>query len=292
MRTFPAKWWTPLQGGEVQCELCPRHCRLDNGAHGFCGVRENVNGELRTRSYAHPVSAAVDPIEKKPLAMFMPGTQTFSFGTFGCNLGCVFCQNDWLSRGNYAQDGDEFREIPPEQIVQMALTHRCPSISYTYNEPTVFAEYVNDIARLAHDAGLKNIIVSNGYISESASDELYPLIDAANIDMKGFCHDFYPDMCQARLEPVLHSLEKLHRLGKHLEITTLVIPEKNDDDLSVNRWLDWVEANLGIEQPLHFSAYHPAYKCRIPATPARTLYHIRDLCASRGFDNVFLGNIR
>ena len=292
MKTFPAKWWTPLLDGVVQCELCPRHCCLDKGKAGYCGVRENVNGELKTLSYAHPVSAAIDPIEKKPLAQFMPGTQTFSFGTFGCNLGCVFCQNDWLSRGNYAQDGGQVKEVAPEQIVQMALMHRCPSISYTYNEPTVFAEYVIDIARLAHDAGLKNIIVSNGYISEAASDELYPLIDAANIDMKGFCHDFYPDMCQAKLAPVLESLRKLHRLGKHLEITTLVIPEKNDDDLSVNRWLDWVEANLDKEVPLHFSAYHPAYKCRIPATPAKILYHIRDICSSRGFKNVFLGNIR
>ena len=291
MKSFPAKWWTSLENGAVQCRLCPRQCRLNDGAFGYCGVRKNVSGELRTLSYAHPVSAAIDPIEKKPLAQFMPGTQTFSFGTFGCNLGCVFCQNDWLSRGDYSLDGAPDKEIPPEQMVQMALLHRCPSISYTYNEPTVFAEYVIDIARLARKAGLKNIIVSNGYISEEAADELYPLVDAANIDMKGFCHDFYPDMCQAKLPPVLDSIQRLYHLGKHLEITTLIIPEKNDDDDSVHAWLDWVEANLDTSVPLHFSAYHPAYKCRIPSTPARTLYHIRDLCSKRGFRNVFLGNI-
>ena len=287
---YPARWWSPAEGNAVRCELCPRHCVIPEGGHGYCAVRLNDGGELFSLSYGHPVSLAIDPIEKKPLACFMPGTRTFSFGTFGCNLGCVFCQNDSLSRGTYA-DHELTAVIPPEQIVELALEHHCPSISYTYNEPTVFAEYVCDIARLAHTASLKNVLVSNGYIADAAADELYPLLDAANIDMKGFSEAFYGQMCQASLAPVLHSLEKLRNLGVHLEITTLVIPGKNDDLTELSSWLDWVEVHLGSETPLHFSAYHPAYRCRIPRTPPATLYAIRDLAISHGFPNVFLGNI-
>ena len=284
------RWWQPEEDGAVNCRLCPRGCLISEGRTGYCGVRKNIGGRLFSLSYGHPVSVAIDPIEKKPLAMFMPGTRTFSFGTFGCNLGCVFCQNDSLSRGFY-KDGYEYEYISPEMVVKLALEHGCPSISYTYNEPTVFEEYVVDIAELAHQAGLKNVLVSNGYISDEASDELYPLIDAANIDMKGFGLDFYPQMCGAELEPVLDSIMKLHRLGKHVEITTLVIPGKNDDEKSLTAWLKWAEHNLGLDIPLHFSAYHPAYKCRILRTPPSTLYNIRDLALSRGFSNVFLGNI-
>jgi pyruvate formate lyase activating enzyme len=290
MNTTQARWWTPEDGGAVRCTLCPRGCLVCEGRTGYCGVRKNIGGELRSLSYGHPVSAPIDPIEKKPLAMFMPNTRTFSFGTFGCNLGCVFCQNDSLSRGAY-QDGQDYEFLSPESVVKMALDYRCPSISYTYNEPTVFAEYVVDIAQLAHKAGLKNVLVSNGYIGDEASDELYPLIDAANIDMKGFRPEFYPQMCGAELQPVLDSILKLNRLGKHIEITTLVIPGRNDDEKSLTEWLKWAELNLGLEIPLHFSAYHPAYKCRIPRTSPATLYAIRDLALSRGFSNVFLGNI-
>ena len=290
MKTQLAKWWTPEADGAVRCALCPRRCLISEGCTGYCGVRKNIDGELRSLSYGHPVSVAIDPIEKKPLAMFMQRSKTFSFGTFGCNLGCIFCQNDSLSRGCY-DDGQDYEFVSPETMVKAAITRRCPSISYTYNEPTVFAEYVVEIAALAHEAGLKNVLVSNGFITDAASDELYPLIDAANIDMKGYSPDFYPQMCAAELQPVLDSILKLHSLGKHIEITTLIIPGKNDDEKSITDWLKWVESHLGLEIPLHFSAYHPAYKCRIPRTSPATLYRIRDLAVSRGFSNVFLGNI-
>lgn len=289
-RLATAKWWTSTESTAVRCELCPRHCIIPDGHCGYCAVRQNRGGELFSLAYGRPVSLAIDPIEKKPLAQFLPGSKTFSFGTFGCNLGCVFCQNDSLSRGAYADDELE-TWIPPEQIVELALQHHCPSISYTYNEPTVFAEYLCDIARLAHSAGMKNILVSNGFIEDQPADELYPLIDATNIDMKGFSQSFYDKMCQASLNPVLHSLEKMRHFGVHLEVTTLVIPGKNDDLEEISTWLDWVDVHLGRETPLHFSAYHPAYHCRIPRTPATTLYAIRDLAISRGFPNVFLGNI-
>ena len=285
-----ARWWTPIENHAVRCELCPRHCVIPENAHGYCAVRQNHSGELFSLTYGRPVSIAIDPIEKKPLARFLSGTQTFSLGTFGCNLGCIFCQNDSLSRETYTADDLE-HFIPPEQIVELAQEHHCPSISYTYNEPTVFAEYVCDIARLAHAAGLKNVLVSNGYIEDQPADELYPLMDATNIDMKGFSMTFYDKMCQASLAPVLHSLEKMHSLGVHLEITTLVIPGKNDDLGELSKWLDWVDTHLGRETPLHFSAYHPAYRCRIPRTPPATLYAIRDMANQYGFPNVFLGNI-
>ena len=290
MTLHKARWWTALDDGAIRCGLCPRHCVIQAGSAGYCAVRENRNGALFSLAYGHPVSVAIDPIEKKPLAHFMPGTKTLSFGTFGCNLGCLFCQNHSLSRQCYMPD-TEYREISPAQIVKLALQHKCPSISFTYNEPGVFAEYAIDIAELSRKAGLKNVLVSNGYISDEASDELYPLIDAANIDMKGFRQDFYREMCGATLEPVLASLEKLQRLGAHLEIATLVIPGKNDDDDSIRDWLDWAEKHLGKDVPLHFNAYYPAYKCRIQATPPETLYHIRSLAQKRGFMNVHLGNI-
>lgn len=285
-----ARWWSEQSDHTIQCELCPRHCLIKDGGSGYCGVRENHEGTLYTRSFGRPVSVAIDPIEKKPLNKFMPGTRTFSFGTFGCNLGCTFCQNDSLSRGHY-QDGRIYDEVSPAQMVELAEKYHCPSISYTYNEPTVFAEYVIEIAQFAHQHGLKNVLVSNGYISSEAATELYPLIDAANIDMKGFSEEFYSQMCNASLQPVLDNLKLLYCLGVHLEITTLIIPGKNDEDEEILQWLAWVRKNLDDSIPLHFSAYHPAYKCRIPPTPSSTLYHIRDLANQQGFNNIFLGNI-
>lgn len=287
----PAHWWTAEPGtGAVVCGLCPRACRIAMGKTGYCGVRFNLSGRLLSLSYGHPVSVAIDPIEKKPLRHFLPGTKVLSFGTFGCNLGCVFCQNHTLSRQTYSA-GREWETVSPQDIVALTQQQRCPSIAFTYNEPTVFAEYAMDIARLARNAGLKTVLVSNGFISDEASDDLYPLMDAANIDMKGFSEEFYQKMCGGSLHVVLASLLKLKRLGVHLEITTLVIPGKNDSDEMTNDWLDWVEENLGKETILHFSAYFPAYQCRIPATTPATLHHIRELCHDRGFHNIYLGNI-
>ena len=183
------------------------------------------------------------------------------------------------------------RVILQTHFIVISHQHKCPSLSFTYNEPSTFAEYAIDIAQLAHKAGIKTVLVSNGYISQDAADELYPLIDAANIDMKGFSQDFYSQMCQATLQPVLDSLEKLYALSVHLEITTLIIPGKNDDDASTIAWLDWIEAHLDKSVPLHFNAYYPAYKCSIPCTQPETLYHIRSLAQKRGFINIHMGNI-
>ncbi|MBQ6471540.1 MAG: AmmeMemoRadiSam system radical SAM enzyme [Victivallales bacterium] len=285
-----ARWWEAAEGDSVICRLCPRQCRIANGQTGYCGVRINEGGTLRTLAYGRPISVAIDPIEKKPLARFLPKSKVFSLGAYGCNLGCLFCQNDSLSRGCYS-DEEAPLYVPPERIVELARRHGCPSIAYTYNEPTVFAEYACDIAREAHQAGLKNVLVSNGFISPEAANDLYPLMDAANIDMKGFSEAFYQKMCGGNLAPVLESLETLKRLNVHLEVTTLVIPGQNDDLAEISAWLDWVESYLDLATPLHFSAYHPAYRCHLPPTPVSTLLAIRDLALQRGFTNVFLGNV-
>lgn len=286
-----ARWWNQLSEQQIRCELCPRHCLIADGSCGYCGVRENRQGVLHTQTYGHPVAVAIDPIEKKPLREFMPGSRTLSFGTYGCNLGCIFCQNDSLSRGHYQKGRATLDNVTPEQIVELAEQHRCPSISYTYNEPAVFAEYLLDIANLAHRHRLKNVLVSNGFLSPEAAEELYPLIDAANIDMKGFSEDFYSRMCKASLQPVLDNILRLYRLGVHLEITTLIIPGQNDDDAELLQWLNWVQQNLDTQVPLHFSAYHPAYLCHISPTPPATLYHIAELAGQHGFNHVYLGNI-
>ena len=288
----PARWWRPENANCVRCQLCPRRCLIAPGKRGFCGVRENREGALYTLVYGYPAALQNDPIEKKPLYHFLPGTRVFSVGTLGCNLGCVFCQNDTLSNASPREEM-ELRFFTPEELVMLALRERCLSVAYTYNEPTVFAEYVLDTALAARRAGLKNVLVTNGFITREAAAELFPLIDAANIDMKGFSEDFYRSMCKASLAPVLETIRFFHALpGKHLELTNLVIPGKNDTPELIDAYLDWVEENLGFEVPLHFSAYHPAFKFRsAPPTPASLLKTIGRHARERGFHYIHLGNI-
>jgi pyruvate formate lyase activating enzyme len=289
MRLQTARWWQVTSANQVRCLLCPRRCVIDSGKFGFCAVRENRDGTLVSYTYGRPVSVNIDPIEKKPLANFMPGTKTFSFGTFGCNLNCVFCQNDSLSRGHYRPQ-DLVNYVPPDVVVQNALLYKADSISFTYNEPTVFAEYAVDVAKLAKSAGLPLVLVSNGYIEHLPASELYPLIDAANIDMKGFSESFYSRMTSSHLANILESIKYLYALGKHIEITTLIIPDENDSMEMIEEWLNWVENNLDKSVPLHFSAYHPAYKCAIPATSSSTILELKKYADSRGFC-AYTGNI-
>ena len=292
LRPTPARWWIPEEDRAVRCLLCPRQCRIAEGKRGWCGVRENRGGGLFSLVYGYPVALQNDPIEKKPLYHFLPRTRIFSVGTLGCNLGCVFCQNDSLS-AQVPHDGMNLRFFPPEELVDLALQQHCQSIAFTYNEPTVFAEYAADTAVLAHKAGLKTVFVTNGFISPEAAREIYPHIDAANIDMKGFSEEFYASMCRASLQPVLDAVKLFHcGLGKHVELTNLVIPGKNDAPEMIDAWLDWVEAKLGFETPLHFSAYHPAFQFRsAPPTPPELLRKIGRHAESRGFKFVHLGNI-
>ncbi|OGV48692.1 MAG: AmmeMemoRadiSam system radical SAM enzyme [Lentisphaerae bacterium GWF2_44_16] len=286
-----ANWYKTLEDGKVECFLCPRKCLIADGRTGFCGVRKNTGGKLFSLSYGYPQALQIDPIEKKPLSHFMSGTKTFSFGTFGCNLACVFCQNHHLSRAVY-REKQPYQYFPPEQIVELTLKHNCASLAFTYNEPTVFAEYAIDVAKLAKEKNLATVLVSNGYITMEAAKDFYPLIDAANIDMKGFSEEFYTSMTSAHLQPVLDAIKYLHTLGKHVELTNLVIPGKNDSMEMLDAFLDWAEKEINRDLPIHFSAYHPDYKYdESPRTPPVTLYALRDRALKRGFTRIHLGNV-
>jgi pyruvate formate lyase activating enzyme len=276
----------------VRCEVCPRYCSIPNGKSGFCGVRYNNAGTLYSLVYGYPAALQVDPIEKKPLAEFMNGTKTFSIGTCGCNLDCSFCQNYHLSRGNPNLNVSKTDYISPDMIVDAAIKHGCRSVAFTYNEPTVWLEYGIDIAKKAKENNLAVVLVSNGFINKDAAEVFYPLIDAANIDMKGFSEKFYSEMCNAELSPVLESIKMLYSLQKHIELTNLIIPGKNDSGVMLEKYLNWVENDLDNGIPLHFSAYHPMHRFKsAPRTSPNTLYGIREYVESRGFKSVYLGNI-
>lgn len=279
------------EGNVIRCLLCPRHCLITEGKIGYCGIRRNIQGRLYALAYGRPVALQVDPIEKKPLAEFMPGSWTFSLGTFGCNLGCLFCQNHHLSRGTYP-DVDGGERYSPEKIVQLSKENDCKSVAFTYNEPLIWAEYVIDIAKCAKEAGLATVLVSNAYVTRDAAEEILPNIDATNFDMKGFSEEFYHEMTGSHLQPVLDTIEYFYSIKGHVELTNLVIPLKNDSEKMINDYLDWVEEKLDKDIPLHFSAYHPDYKYNeSPRTPAETLYGIKDKAESRGFGHVYLGNV-
>ena len=287
-----ANWWKAGQGG-IRCLLCPRGCLIREGGNGFCGVRKNIGGKLYSIAYGHPVAIHIDPIEKKPLAEFLPGSWTFSLGTYGCNLACSFCQNYHLSRDFYdAGKTEDSTFYTPDKIADLAGSEDCKSVAFTYNEPSIWAEYAIDIAKVAKERGLATVLVSNGYITLEAARALYPWIDAANIDMKGFSGEFYSEMTGGRLAPVLEAIKYFASLGKHLEITNLVIPNKNDSKEMLDGFLDWTRDNLGFDVPIHFSAYHPDYKYNASrATPPETLLSIKGRALKLGFKSVHIGNI-
>jgi pyruvate formate lyase activating enzyme len=293
--SMKASFWAKESNvsSSILCNLCPKQCIISCGKRGFCQVRENRNGVLHSLVYGYPVALQVDPIEKKPFAEFMSGTETFSIGTYGCNLNCLFCQNYHLSREIPPKNMDqEDRYFSPESIIRLSIKHNCRSVAFTYNEPTVWAEYAINIAELAKKNDLAIVLVSNGYISRQAAEAFYPLIDAANIDMKGFSEHFYSEMTGAKLQPVLDSIKYLYSLNKHIELTNLIIPDKNSDDKMIDSFLSWVVQNLDKNIPLHFSAYHPMYKYNeSPRTSPEMLYNVRDIVRKRGFDHVYLGNI-
>lgn len=276
-------------GDDVLCFLCPRRCRIAPGKRGACLARMNRDGVLQSLVYGVPAAIQIDPIEKKPFAHFLPGTRTFSIGTYGCNLFCRNCQNDRLSRGTPEEFPGQF--ISPGKIVETALQHRCRSVAFTYNEPTIWAEYAIDIARLAHDAGLKTVLVSNGFITPEVAAELYPLIDAANIDLKSMDPGFYRGNCRGELSDVLTAIRQYHAGGGHLELTTLVIPGKNDSDEEIQKIFDFVRTLNDPEIILHFLRFFPFHQLReLPPTPPETLYRIREMGEKQGFQ-IRLGNL-
>lgn len=287
----PAKYWHQIGNNlQVQCDLCPHSCVLSDGHKGRCGARINVDGKLYSLSYAKHAAIHLDPIEKKPLRHFLPGSQTLSLGTYGCNFDCDFCQNHSLSRGE-AETG--FAEVyRPEEIVAMAVNQKIPSISFTYNEPITNFEFVTECARLAKEEGIHTISVSNGFISSAAREEFFRHIDAANIDLKSPEDSFYRQYCGGAIAPVKETLSYLVEMGKHLEITNLIIPGLNDSDAQIENIIQYVAKDLHPGVPLHFSAFHPCYRFHhFPRTDAQTVLKAQKKARDYGLEHVYVGNI-
>jgi len=283
------------EGGKVHCYLCAHNCKIASGQFGFCGVRQNTQGTLNTLIYAEVVAANIDPIEKKPLYHFLPGSVSFSIAAIGCNFRCGFCQNWQISQASRRSQKDKSRqghELMPEEIVREAKDRRCESISYTYTEPTVFFEYAYDTAKIAKEAGLKNIFVTNGYMSKEALETINPYLDAANIDLKSFREEFYIKNCKARLQPVLDSIKLAKELGIWIEITTLIIPGQNDSESELSDIAGFI-AGIGKDIPWHISRFHPDYQfLDQKPTPIETLKKAEDLGKKAGLRYVYLGNVR
>jgi pyruvate formate lyase activating enzyme len=290
--SHPARWWHAEPDGKLLCTLCPRFCRLGEGQAGFCYIRKNEGGALVSLGYGRTTGFAIDPIEKKPLNHFLPGTSILSFGTAGCNLGCKFCQNWDISKARL--DEQQSAPVSPSQVVDLAIAQGCPSIAMTYNDPVIWAEFAIDIARVARARGIRAVLVSAGYVTEEARGELFADIDAANIDLKAFSDDFYHRVTFAHLQPVLETLRWLKRETKvWLEITNLMIPGLNDSEAETKQLCEWIGHELGDSVPLHFTAFHPDFKMRdLPPTPPSTLQRARQLAHDIGLKYVYTGNIR
>lgn len=286
-----ALWWEYDKKGRILCTLCPRYCHIGKGQAGFCFIRQNIDDKLYSIAYGTSTGFAVDPIEKKPLNHFLPGTGILSFGTAGCNLGCKFCQNWNISKAKLDQTRSHMS--PPEEVVQLALENRCPSIAFTYNDPTIIGEYVIDVSRIAREAGIKSVMVTAGYITESARGDVYKYIDAANVDLKAFTERFYYKLTLSHLEPVLNFLQWLkNETDIWFEITTLLIPGENDSSDEIQRMSDWILTNLGDEVPVHFTAFHPDFKLTNKSrTPPKTLQRARQIALSTGIKYVYVGNV-
>jgi len=288
----PGLWRDNFEHGRdlIKCLLCPQGCIIEEGKRGKCGTRINVNGVLRTLSYGHPISIHVDPIEKKPLYHFLPGTAAFSLATAGCPLSCQFCQNWEISQSRPEDFPDRF--VQPAQIVDAAENSNAPVIAYTYNEPTVFTEYLLDIARLGKEHGKRSVIISCGFVNEAPLAEMCETLDAIKIDLKGFSRDFYRKVCGAELEPVLRSIKQVAKSGTHLEIVNLVVPTLNDSEQMLSDLAEWIVNEAGPDVPVHYTRFHPDYKLlNLPPTPVATLERARDIAMDKGIRYAFVGNV-
>ena len=290
-RLHEARWWEAEPGGRVHCYLCPRHCHIHPGQAGFCFIRTNQDGRLYSLGYGAPAALQVDPIEKKPLNHFLPGTRVFSMGTAGCNMGCFFCQNWDISKSR--SDQVRSQHVPPEDVPLLALQYGCESIAFTYNEPTIWGEYIIDICKAARKYGLKTVMVTNGYITYDAFHDIYDHIDAANVDLKAFTENFYGKITLTHLQPVLETLVWLkNETSVWFEITNLMIPTLNDDPAETRKLSEWILTHLGPDVPLHFTAFHPDFKLQDkPRTPSKTLDHARQVALDVGLRYVYEGNI-
>lgn len=290
-----AKFYKKLDDQIVACELCHQACLIKNNSVGVCRARKNVNGELFSLVYGYPAALNVDPIEKKPLFHFQPGSLSYSLGTLGCNFKCANCQNWDISQTlNIEKKINNINLIEPEKIVSDALINNCLSISYTYNEPTIFTEYALAIMELAHQNNLKNVWVSNGYMSDLCLKKIIPCLDAINIDLKSMSEDFYLKNCGAKLQPVLENLKTLKKSGTHLEITTLIIPELSDDHGMLKSLAEFIVNELGTDVPWHLSKFSPAISWKLkklPATSEKIIFAACDIGKNAGLKYVYAGNV-
>ncbi|HLO79187.1 MAG TPA: AmmeMemoRadiSam system radical SAM enzyme [Magnetospirillum sp.] len=288
---FPGRYWHRLDDGRIQCDVCPRFCKLNEGQRGLCFVRARAGDQVVLTTYGRSSGFCVDPIEKKPLNHFLPGTPVLSFGTAGCNLTCKFCQNWDISK---AREFDRLNdEASPDAIAEAAVKAGCRSVAFTYNDPVIFLEYAVDTAKACHARGLKTVAVTAGYIAPEARREFFAHMDAANVDLKGFTEDFYRNLCGGHLDAVLDTLKYLKdETSVWFEITTLLIPGENDSDAEIDALSRWVAASLGPDVPLHFTAFHPDWKMRdLPPTASSTLSRARSIALATGIRHVYTGNV-
>ncbi len=280
-----------MNSGFVQCQLCPKQCVLGLSERGDCRTRINYRGELKTLVYGKPCTVHKDPVEKKPMFHFLPGSYAFSLATAGCNLHCKFCQNWEISQIN-PEDAHN-QDLPPEKVVEYAAANGCRSIAYTYSDPVIFYEYTYDSAALARKAGIKNILVTAGFINEKPLRKLCEVTDGANIDIKAMSEDYYRDYCGGQLEPVLKAVKVSVELGVMVEITNLIVPTLNDDPELIKKLCGWLLENIGPDYPLHFSRFFPLYQMRnLPVTPEGTLAKARETALGLGLHHVYIGNVR
>ena len=287
----PARYWHRLADGRIQCDLCPRHCRLNEGQRAFCFVRQRIGDALVSTTYGRSTGFCIDPIEKKPLNHFLPGTAVLSFGTAGCNLGCRFCQNWDISKSRQVERLCD--AASPEQIARAAVESGCRSVAFTYNDPIIWAEYAMDTAIACRELGIKTVAVTAGYVTAQPRKELFAHFDAVNIDLKAFSERFYKKLCFGELAPVLDTLEWLRRQADvWMEVTTLLIPGENDGTDEIERLSAWFVERLGVNVPLHFSAFHPDFKLvDRPSTPVETLRRARHIARAHGLRYVYTGNV-
>jgi pyruvate formate lyase activating enzyme len=291
--TVSTKYWHKLEDGRIQCDLCPRFCKLHADQRGLCFVRQNLDDEIVLTTYGRSSGYCIDPIEKKPLNLnhFLPGTPVLSFGTAGCNLACKFCQNWDISKSREIHTLAD--EASPELIARAAEKLNCRSVAYTYNDPVIFHEYAIDVARACHEKGIRSVAVTAGYVCPEPRKEFYQYMDAANVDLKAFTEDFYHKITGSHLAPVLETLEYIrHETGTWLETTTLLIPGKNDSEKELDEMTGWVVDKLGPDVPMHFSAFHPDWKMMdVPPTPKETLVRAREIAMRNGVRYAYTGNV-
>jgi pyruvate formate lyase activating enzyme len=277
-------------GKSLKCKVCERRCVISNSKKGFCDMRENIDGKLYTLNYAAASSVAVDPIEKKPLFHFYPGSTVLSLGSVGCNFRCKHCQNWNISQAELEEVS--LREILPEDAIKLAKEYKCKSIAWTYNEPTMWLEYTIDSAKMARNNGLKSVYVTNGYMTEESLDEISPYLDAVNVDLKGMSEQFYKELCDARMQPVLDNIKRIYDKKIHMEITNLMIPGYNDSQKNIEDLVNFMVDEVGVDVPLHFTRFFPYYELKnVPPTAVADLEKAHKIAKDAGMKYVYIGNV-